>query len=249
MRRALPALLAAALLSSPARADEPACPSNKMPPLVLTHMRDAIAKNQDVTIVAIGSSSTQGWHSSDIAHSYPAILQHVLNLDLHAAHIAVLNRGIGGQDVSEELPRLERDALAVHPTVVIWQVGANGAMQHVAPELFKRLLNGGVKHLLDAKVDVILMDNQRAPAILAAPQHASIDQALTEVATANGVALFDRGALMDQWRVSGYPYDRFLSDDGVHHNDYGYRCVATALAVAIVDGLTIPAPSHDIAKR
>ena len=250
MQRTVLAALAAALMllaAVPARAAEPEapCPSNKVPPLVLPRVKDAIANNREVTVVALGSSSTAGWHATDIAHSYPAILQSTLNAALPNAHFAVLNRGVGGQDVAEMLPRLERDVLGVRPTLVIWQVGANGAMRRMAPDLFKRQLISGVQRLREAKVDVILMDNQRAPAILASPDHIRIDQAMADVAAAAGAGLFGRGALMDQWRVSGYPYERFVSDDGVHHNDFGYRCVAGALAASILEGLGQPALSSE----
>ena len=214
-----------------------ACPAIEAPPLILPHVRDAVAHNHDVTIVAVGSSSTEGVHASDIAHSYPAVLQRSLNSGVPTAHFAVLNRGIGGQDVSEELPRLGRDALAVRPTLIIWQVGANGAMEHLAPPLFKRLLTGGVSRLVAANVDVVLMDNQRAPAIMAAPQHAALEEAMAEVATETGVGLFSRGTLMDRWRDAGEAYDHFISDDGVHHNDRGYHCIAAALASAIIRGI------------
>ena len=200
-------------------------------------MKAALRQNQEVTVVALGSSSTEGWHASDIAHSYPALLQSLLNTALPAAHVAVLNRGVGGQDVTEMLPRIERDVLGVRPTLVIWQVGANGAMKHMPAELFKRLLTNGVQRLREAKVDVVLMDNQRAPAILAAPDNIKFDQAMAEVAVATGAALFDRGALMDLWRASGFPYEQFMSEDGVHHNDFGYRCVSEALAQSLLDGL------------
>lgn len=234
-------LLGLLLAAAPGHAQE-ACPSNKVPPIVLPRMKEAIAANREVLIVALGSSSTQGWHSSDIAHSYPALLQAQLNAALPTAHVAVLNRGIGGQDVTEMLARIESDALSPRPAVVIWQLGANGAMKHTSPDVFKRLLSSGVRRLLDAKIDVVLMDNQRAPAILAAPEHVLFDSAMADVAVASGAHLFGRGALMDQWRNSGFPYERFMSDDKVHHNDYGYRCVANALGGAIIDGLsqTIP---------
>ena len=71
--------------------------------------------------------------ASDSAHTYPAILQTALNKALPGAHFAVINRGIGGQDAPEELARLDSDAIAVHPQLVIWQVGANGAMRHADP--------------------------------------------------------------------------------------------------------------------
>ena len=53
-------------------------------------------------------------------------------------HIAVLNRGIGGQDAPEELARLQADVIAVRPQLVIWQVGANGAMRNADPAEFRR---------------------------------------------------------------------------------------------------------------
>ena len=236
------------LLASPAWADEP-CPTTKAPPIPLPRMKEAVAANREVLVVALGSSSTQGWHSTDLAHSYPAILQRLLNDALPTAHVAVINRGIGGQDISEMLPRLEFDAIAVRPAVVVFQVGANGAMKHMAPDLFKRLLTLGVRRLQEAKIDVVLMDNQRARTILAAPDHMQFDQAMADVATATGASLFDRGALMDQWRTAGFPYERFMSDDGIHHNDYGYRCVAQALSAAIVEGATLPTPTRTASKR
>lgn len=244
------ATLLAAMVGPALAADLPACPSNRAPPLVLDHLRDKIATNHEATIVALGSSSTEGSQASDVAHTYPALLQADLNTALPTAHIAIINRGVGGQDVAEMLARIETDALAVHPQLVIWQVGANGAMRGVAPDLFKRLLTAGIKRLKAAHVDVVLMDNQRAPLILAAKDHNEIDQIMAEVAQANGAGLFARSALMDQWRVSGFPYDRFMSGDGLHQNDYGYRCVAAALSAAIVEGLKPAAsPAQTTAKK
>lgn len=250
MRAARLAVLASLLLPAPAWADAlPACPTSHVPPLVLPHVREAIAANREVMVVAFGSSSTQGWHSSDIAHSYPSVLQAQLNASLPTAHVAVLNRGVGGQDVVEELPRIEPDVIALHPALVVWQVGANGAMKLIAPDLFKRLVTNGIRRMQEAKIDVVLMDNQRAPAILASPEHLQIDQAMADIAVATGAGLFSRGALMDQWRNDGHPYDVFVSGDGLHHNDYGYHCVAATLANAIVEGLTQDVPTTRTAAK
>ena len=216
------------------------CPVAQVPPLALPQVKAALASNSELTIVALGSSSTQGWRSSSIAHSYPAILQAELSAALPQAHVAVINRGIGGQDAAEMLPRLESDVLPVRPVLVIWQVGANGAIKQRDPEQFRSLVAAGVHRLQDAKVDVVLMDNQRAPAILSAPQHTQIAQATADVAVQSGTGLFGRGALMDRWRQAGHPYEQFISADGVHHNDFGYRCVAKALAAAILEGLGLP---------
>jgi lysophospholipase L1-like esterase len=233
-------------------ADTPeACPPNKVPPIVLPLVKKAVAANKQVMIVALGSSTTEGWRASNIAHSYPALLQADLNTALPTAHVVVINRGNAGEDVIEELPRIGRDAISLRPTLVIWQLGANGAMRNIPVELYKRLLTAGVKRLQEANTDVLLMDNQRAPAIMASPEHILIDQATADVAAETGAKLFARGALMDQWREAGYPYERFVSDDRVHHNDYGYKCVSAALSAAIVEGLneSVPTSTQTAAKH
>jgi len=214
-----------------------------MPALDVPILRQAMRSNAEMIIVALGSSSTQGWHSSDIAHSYPAILQAELQAALPSAHVAVINRGVGGQDAAEMVPRLAADALAIRPSLVIWQLGANGAMRRTDPEVFRDLVTAGVAALQAGKVDLVLMDNQRAPAVLAAPARAQFDQILSEAAARSGAGLFSRGTLMDLWQQAGHPYAQFVSSDGIHHNDHGYRCMAKALAASILDGLGItPAP-------
>ncbi len=233
-------MLATALPVLAAPESTEACPVGRIAPLVLPKVRDALNSNAELTIVAFGSSSTQGWHSTSIAQSYPAVLQAELSAALPNAHVAVINRGIGGQDAAEMLPRLEADVLSVRPSLVIWQVGANGAIKDRDPDQFRSLVTAGVRTLEGAGIDVVLMDNQRAPAILNAPHHLEIDRATADVAVRTGAGLFDRGALMDQWRLSGHPYEQFISNDGIHHNDRGYRCMARALASAILEGLGQP---------
>ena len=156
---------------------------------------------------------------------------------LPRAHVTVLNRGIGGQDAAEEVLRLEADAIAPKPSIVIWQVGANGALRNSDPEVFKHLVARGIERLKAAGIDVVLMDNQRSPMILASPEHAAIDEALAAVAKRDRIELFSRGALMDAWQNEGAPYGRFISPDNLHHNDEGYRCLAAALARSIASGL------------
>jgi len=240
MRRAILVLtvLPALLGPGPARA-QVACPPGRAAPMPLRQSKMALDANQELVIVTLGSSSTAGWHSSDIAHSYPAILQTELATRMPQAHVAVLNRGVGGQDAAEMVQRIERDVLEVHPSLVIWQVGANGAVRHANPEEFQRLVAAGVQRLQRAKIDVVLMDNQRAPAILSNPAHQKIDAALQAVATQTGAGLFRRSALMDEWQRQGRVYAEFLSDDGLHHNDLGYRCVARAVAQSVVDGVAL----------
>ena len=237
--RCTPWIVLAALISSVAAAGARAqeCPSAPPQPSVLPHTGAAVATNQPVVVVAFGSSSTEGWMATDVAHSYPALLQEQLNAALPRADFAVINRGIGGQDAAEELPRISLDVVAARPQLVIWQVGANGALRAVSPELFRHLVEAGVKLLKTAGEDVILMDNQRSPRLLAAPGNDQMDQTLASVAQEMHVSLFSRGRLMDAWKQGGAGYEEFVSPDGLHLNDRGYTCVARALAASIEPGV------------
>jgi acyl-CoA thioesterase-1 len=215
-------------------------PAGDMPIPRLPHTRAALATNQPLLVVALGSSSTRGWMATNIAHSYPALLQRELNDALPKADFAIVNRGIGGQDAPEELARLDSDVLAIRPQLVIWQVGANGAVRDEPPAIFKHLVEEGIARLKAAGSDVILMDNQRSPRILASPEHAVMDQSLREIADETGVNLFSRGALMDHWAAAGAPYDDFIAVDGFHMNNRGYACLARAMADVIAAALRQP---------
>ena len=235
------ALVLAAVVVAPGmgRAED-GCPEARAAAVAMPRLRDAVLANNEAVIVTLGSSSTLGTRSSDVSHSYPAVLQRTLEAALPNAHLAVINRGVGGEDVAEELPRLERDVIGVRPAAVVWQLGANGAMRHLPLETFQRLLMHGVRRLQAAGIDVVLMDNQRAAQLVGNAEAGQIDRVIAEVAKETGVGLFARGALMDRWRDAGVPFATFMSDDGVHHNDLGYRCVAGALAGAILEGLKRP---------
>ena len=204
----------------------------------LPHLLSAVSHGLEGVIVALGSSSTQGVMASDLAHSYPAVLQQALSTALPEAHVAVINRGIGGQDATEEQARLEADVLAIRPQLVIWQVGANGALRNADPSVFYATVAAGVRRLQAAKADVILMDNQQSPALLAKASEKEFDHELAEVARDTGAALFSRRALMQGWSHEGAPPVQFIASDGLHHNDHGYRCVALTLAQTIVTALT-----------
>ena len=218
-----------------------ACPADpEMEALQLPHLRKALSTRTEGVIVALGSSSTEGVMASDMAHSYPAVLQAALNEALPAAHIAVLNRGIGGQDAPEELARLETDVIAVRPQLVIWQVGANGAMRHADPVVFHHMVAEGVVQLRKAGIDVILMDNQRSPRVLAAVDHIILEDSLRDVAREAGVSLFSRSRLMDEWSEEGAKPGLFTASDGLHHNDLGYECVSQTLARQIVAAIEAP---------
>jgi acyl-CoA thioesterase I len=218
-----------------------ACPTAPLlPPLHLPHLRAAVAQGEEALIVALGSSSTAGAMASTPAKSYPAKLQAELGVAWPDRHVAIINRGIGGQDAPRESARLEADVIAVRPQLVIWQVGANAALRSADLGAFRRLVGAGIERLQQAGIDVVLMDNQRSPRILASAENHELNETLAELAHETGANLFSRDRLMAEWEEDGTSLTAYIARDGLHQDDLGYACVAQALSQAIVAAVARP---------
>ena len=246
-RAVLPILLALSAAPSAARGAERACPP--MPAaaaLDLPATRAAAREGEPLRVVAFGSSSTAGSGASAPAATYPAALERLLRRALPGRDVQVTNRGIGGEDAAEMLDRLDRDVLAARPHLVIWQAGGNGALQGRDPARFRQRLQAGIARLRAIGADIVLMDNQRAPRIMAAPSAPQFEAAMASLSESERVGLFRRGRLMDQWTAAGVPAQALVGDDGLHHTDRGYACLAEALAESIVTALAPTAPAQTL---
>jgi len=200
----------------------------------LAHAAARIEQTKDLTIVAVGSSSTQGTGASTPSFSYPNRLEADLKQRLPGIEIRVINRGKGGEDAAEELERLGRDVIAEHPDLVIWQVGTNAVLRRDDLEMDEVLLRRGVSLLKHSGADIVLMDMQYAPRIVERRSHAVMEQLIAEIAHHTGVGLFRRFALMQYWRAAQQPESPpMIGADGLHMTDAGYGCLAASLAKAL----------------
>ncbi len=237
--RLLRGAVVALAVALPATAGAATCPGRGHAAIDSAGLVEALRRPEGLRIVALGSSSTAGSGATDAAHAYPAVLQARLRAVL-GPRVTVLNRGVGGEDADAMTSRIERDAIAERPDLVIWQLGANAAMRRMDPNAFAQFVRQGVGMLRTAGIEVVLMDNQRAPRIDANPGNRRFDAILAEIAaTTPGVSLFSRGAMMDGWMAAGMPPAALLVGDGLHHNDRGYACIAGALADALLAGMPV----------
>ena len=193
-----------------------------------------IDQGSTLTIVAMGSSSTQGVGASAPSLSYPSRLQEELRERFPAVEIRVLNRGIGGQDVAEELKRLDQDVVAEHPDLVIWQVGTNAVLRRDDLAADKELIRHGVSLMKEDGIDVVLMDLQYARRVLARPAWGEMERAIGEIAQSSHVGLFRRFEIMQEWdhtqQLAPVP---MVGPDGLHMTDASYGCLASQLAEAL----------------
>jgi lysophospholipase L1-like esterase len=206
----------------------------------LPRLADRVAHREPITIVAFGSSSTAGSGASSPAATYPARLEALLSERAEGRMpITVLNRGVGGEEIRDMLARFDRDVIAAKPDLVLWQLGTNSVLHDHDIGGNGALLAGALARLKATGADVVVINPQYAPKVLAHPAVATMVDLISATAKASSVELFDRFAVMKYWRETrGIPFETFLSPDLLHMNDWSYNCVAQLLANAIADAAT-----------
>jgi lysophospholipase L1-like esterase len=202
----------------------------------LPHVAGKLASGAPVTIIAFGSSSTQGWGSTSPEFTYPNRLAAQLHRQYPGADITVLNRGTGGEDAPQMMKRLQTSVIDMKPDLVIWQVGTNAVLRGLDPAETARLVSDGVALIQAAGADLVLVDPQYSPRVNERAQSASqMVRLLSKVAALRHVGLFPRFEVMREWHEEqAIPIDKFVIADGLHMNDWGYACFAQLLGDDII---------------
>ena len=236
----------AATLSVAPSAAEPQCPGRSAASALtapLEHTAAKIRLGGDLTIVAIGSSSTAGYGASSRETNYPSRLAADLRALLPGRKIEVVNKGIGGETDTQMRARFDRDVMLYRPDLVIWQLGTNALLTEDGVTRDAPRIKLAIAQLKASGADVILMNPQYAPKVLRDPDHGEMVELLAAVAKEAHVAMFDRFGLMQEWVNSGEAdFSHILSPDGLHMNDISYGCIAKLLADSIVSATGAGAP-------
>jgi len=205
----------------------------------LPRTRARLAEGRALTIVAIGSSSTEGAGASSPAASYPSRLEALLKERFPHVAIRVLNRGIGGEEEADMLARFDRDVIAEKPDLVLWQVASNAIVRDREPSTQEPLIRNGIARLRQTGADVVLIDPQYSPAILAQPVAVPMIDLIAGEARRQQIGVFPRFELMRGWHENRrIPFEAFCLADGLHMNDWGYDCFARNLSAAIIEAAT-----------
>jgi acyl-CoA thioesterase-1 len=211
-------------------------------PLVRTMRR--LSSGEPLTVVAIGSSSTAGAGASSPAASYPNQLAVELRQRFPGHNITVLNRGINGEETDDMMARFAADVIAAHPQLVLWQVGTNSVLRDRPLERHEAELRKGIDELKAADADVVLIDPQFSPAVIAKPETSGMVEQIALAAKDDNVDLFRRFAVMRDWHdVQHLSFDKFVSPDQLHMNDWSYACMAKLLGSAIAEAASRPVAS------
>jgi acyl-CoA thioesterase-1 len=199
--------------------------------------RTAVADERQLRIVAMGSSSTQGYGTTNPQFAYPAQLKIKLEAAMPGVAIHVSNKGIGGQDADEMTARMKADVHPERAQLVVWQVGTNSAIRRAPLDKFAAKLRAGIDIGKSLGANFVMMNLQYVPAVVALPDEEEYARVMAEVAAEKGAGLFRRFEIMRSWYDDGMPYAQFVTNDGLHLNDFGQKCIGKLLSRAILDAI------------
>jgi hypothetical protein len=195
----------------------------------------------------MGSSSTAG--REDVVpypHRLEMYLRVLYNDRFPELRIDVLNRGRGGEEAIEELPRFDSGIFAERPSLVIWQVGTNAVFHKERYDLdtVAAAIGAGLARLRGQPMDVLLIDPQYVTAMLLddkAELSARMVSLISSEVEKAGVSVFRRWALMRHWHVhDNVSFERMLDptdQDKLHQSDWSTLRISRALCDAITKAL------------
>jgi len=232
-----------------ARAETPAPPCDAPLDLLrlanpLSHLAQKLAARDPITIVAIGSSSTAGAGASSPAANYPNRLAVELKQHFPNRSITVLNRGANGEEAGDMLKRFDSAVVAAKPDLVLWQIGTNSVIRDHKLTAHDSSIREGLKKIRAIGADIVLIDPQFAPKVIAKPEAGPMVELIATTAKREDVDLFRRFDVMKRWsEVDHMAFETFVSPDGLHMNDWSYACMAKGLGLAIAEAAQRPVMS------
>lgn len=193
----------------------------------------ALSAGKPVTVVAIGSASTEGGAAGGAEHAWPQQFGISLGKKFPAAKISVVNLGKARQSAADMAARFEKEVIPLRPMLVVWQTGTVDAVQNVDLDYFRATLHSGFERL-KAVTEVVVMDAQFSRRTNTMIDFAPYEATIREVADTNDVPLFPRRDLMRYWLETGeitYSGSNKAERSAIARRLYG--CIGRALAVFV----------------
>ena len=131
--------------------------------------------------------------------------------------------------------------------VLLWQMGTNSLIRDHTLNDRGASIREGVDKARAIGSDVVLIDPQFAPKVIAKPQVGKMVEFIAATAKMEDVGLFRRFEVMKEWSETEHlPFSSFVIADGLHMNDWGYACMAKGLGMAIAEAAQRPVVSAKV---
>ena len=207
-------------------------------PEALDDVSADLQRSPHLRILAIGSSSTEGVGASSHVASYPAQLSGIMKRALKGVDVEIVNKGVGGEVAATTAERLRTEVVLEKPDMVLWQLGTNDALARVPPDQFADTVRSTVRWLKENHIDVVLIGLQYTAKLAKDESYFAIRQALKEVASEEKLLYVRRYDAM-QFIAQERARLNMVSDDDLHLNDVGYRCMAEQIAHAVIANIFV----------
>lgn len=202
----------------------------------LPTLQDRVENGAPITIVAFGSSSTEGTPDIPKQDIYPAVLQRYLQREV-VSPVVLINRGKGGETIAHMLARLDRDVIAAKPDLVVWQLGVNDVLVMDGVEAAVADMRIALVRLKAAGIPVVLIDLQVAPMVERDRDTPVMQAAIAEAAKDQQVLHFKRYDVMKSLMASREAdMSELVTGDGLHMTAFGHLCTGSLLARQIANG-------------
>lgn len=200
----------------------------------LQRLSVAVAKNKQIEIAVLGTTSSSLPGADGAANAYPARLEAALKRRLPSLKVRVVNYSKPRQPAGEMAESIAKLPLDQKPNLVIWQTGTFEALRGSDPEMFRSHVADGVEKLQTGGTDVILLNMQYSPRTESIIALGPYVDSMRWVAREREVPLFDRLAIMRYWHDTG-AINLYAATKDLAIAKRVHDCIGRALAAMIID--------------
>ncbi|HUO54425.1 MAG TPA: GDSL-type esterase/lipase family protein [Rhodoblastus sp.] len=202
-------------------------------PAPLPHVAAALKSSDKLNILIIGSPI--GLEKSE-RKSYPAALESILENALTGVDVVIANRPVSGEIAATAVERMRTEVALARPDLLIWQVGANDALQHVNPADYEQNLRDGVRWAEANNFDVLLVGFEANPWLHDKAEADAIREATRRVAEAENVLYLRRNEAMQFLEKTRKSVE---AGENPFSPEIGYECLAEQVAQALVANMVL----------
>lgn len=219
------------------------------PTAPLPHVAAALARKR-INILALGSGSTVGETGKAAGPaliyrtpgaSFPYRMADALRAARPEIQVNLSVKGGRSMPASDMLPILQNELAHGHVDLVLWQTGTVEAVRGTRPDALRSDLVDGVAATDSANADLVLIDPQFSRFLRANVDLTPYESVLEQVAGTEGIGLFPRWALTQDWVSNGQIDVERVSRDA---RDRTIAQLNTCLGLALAHYVLAAASEH-----
>ncbi|MFM8799543.1 MAG: SGNH/GDSL hydrolase family protein [Tagaea sp.] len=200
-----------------------------------------VQERKRLTIVALGSSSTQGMGASGPDAAWPARFEADLKRRLPDLRVDVHNRAKARESADQMLKRLRGDVLALRPDLVIWETGTADAVRAVEIDHFAGHLDDGIAQIAATGAETVMVTPQYARDTARLIAFQPYIDAMNQVGLRRDVLVFPRYEAMRFWTESGaMKFENVPRAEMTKVADALYDCLGRQIARIVVRAMDLP---------